>query len=153
MFLLSSSEISLKLGVVFFANIMFFSVPRCSVNFTSILSSPEVVIVIVSLVDESSAIFNPEKSNLKLLKTGSVKLSPAFIASSSDSGATILTTNLVRALVPPVRYAVAPSITVSSSPIVTSFPLLKVTFSEPATIDADNFKFVSSAFVTAIVIP
>jgi hypothetical protein len=97
-------------------------------------------------VSGSSGIFIPEKSTLKDSKTGSTNSFSGLIKSSSELGAITVTTNLV-ILVSPVllvNFAVAPSITVASSPDVTELPSWKVSFSAPATTLADNFKFVSS---------
>src|SRR3989344_5291149 len=132
---------------------MVFSFPPCSVNFKVMVSSPATPTEIISLLASSKGEVKPAKSTLKLPNTGSTKDVPGRIASLVESGLNTAIAISVAAPFPPVTYAKVPSIGSSLSPTVTIEPAVKVIFSEPAVTVADNFKLVSSAFVTATSIP
>src|SRR3989344_5853438 len=117
------------------------------------VSSPATPTEIVSLFASSRGEVIPAKSTLKLPNTGSTKDVPGRIASLDPSGLETTTAISVAAPMPPVMYANVPRTGSSFSPTVTTEPAVKVIFSEPAVTVADNFKLVSSAFVTAISIP
>ncbi len=99
----------------------------------------------VSLLSASTADVKPAKSTLKLPNTGSTNDSPSPMMSFWVSGANTVTANSVVALGHPTRYTNVPSIGSAVSPDVTAVPPVKVNFSEPAIMLADNFRFVSSA--------